>query len=102
MGNFRRSWEKYRLLRNQYLVVFFVFLAFVCVYAVLLVKHHRENKPLFFVIAIPLVFLLTYTHERFLAFVCPRCGKRFDRRSRFGFGGFTKKCVYCGLSKYSS
>ena len=60
-----------------------------------------RNEVLFFVIATPLVVLVTYANERFLAFRCPRCGKKYDRRWRFNFSGFAKKCVCCSLPKYS-
>jgi hypothetical protein len=78
-------------------------LAFLMVAPILIyIVEPLRNEVLFFVIAIPLVILLTYTHEHFLAFRCPRCGQKYDRRSRFNLNGFAKKCVYCGLPKYSS
>ncbi len=77
-------------------------LAFLMILPILIFFVERlRNEVLFFEIAIPLVVLVTYTHERFLAFRCPRCGKKYDRRWRFNLSGFAKKCVYCGLPKYS-
>jgi hypothetical protein len=50
------------------------------------------------VAAISLYFGIEY--ERFGKFLCPRCGNRFSSNWR-GFRPFTKKCLYCGLIKFS-
>jgi hypothetical protein len=99
MSDYVQAWKEYKQRRNQYLGMLFSILVIVPI--LILFEELHRNKLLFFVIAIPLVVLVTYTHERFLAFRCPRCTKKFDRRSRFNFSGFAKKCVYCGLPKYS-
>ena len=99
MSNYVQAWKEYKRRRNQYLGTILAYLIIVPI-LVFLVERHR-NEVLFFAIATPLVALLIYTHECFLAFRCPRCGKKYDRRWRFKFNGFAKKCVYCGLPKYS-
>jgi len=100
MSDYVQAWKEYKRRRNQYLGMLFAFLVIgpILIFFVELLR----NQVLFFVIATTLIVLVTYTHERFLAFRCPRCGKKYDRRWRFNFSGFAKKCVYCGLPKYSS
>ena|SRR5579864_1864393 len=99
MSDYVQAWKEYKRQRNQYLGMLLAFL--VIVPTLIFFVEPLRNEVLFFVIATPLVILVTYTHERFLAFRCPRCGKKYDRRWRLKFSGFAKKCVYCGLPKYS-
>ena len=35
-------------------------------------------------------------------FKCPRCGKPFIIREGGGYNGFTRKCLNCGLPKWSA
>jgi hypothetical protein len=100
MSDYVQAWKQYKLRRNQYLGILLAYLLFVPL--LIFFVERLGNEILFFVIGIPLVILVTYTHERFLAFRCPRCGNKYDRRWRFNSSGFAKKCVYCGLPKYSS
>ena len=99
MSDYVQAWKEYKQRRNQYVGMLLAFLVIVPI-LIFFVELHR-NEVLFFVIATPLVVLVTYAHERFLAFRCPCCGKKYDRRWRFKLSGFANKCVYCCLPKYS-
>jgi len=101
MSDYQKAWQQYRNLKRQYLRVLVVgFLIFVAA-SVLSMVFHDERSAL--LVAISWILFFMYAQYRFFAFLCPRCGKPFDRRFRLlGFYSYARKCMHCGLQKFST
>ena len=87
----RRNWYLKVLLTGALAMVVFFFLSG---------ELLGSELPLF-IPAFLWVLLGTYAHHRFYSFPCPRCGKPFDRLF-LRLHVFARRCVNCGLPRYSN
>ena len=102
MTDYQREWREYKQLKSLYVRVLLLgWLAVLTVFVASGVLLHN-GLPAFFV-GILWILAGAYMQHKYFAFLCPRCGKKFDRRFRLRFFSlFARRCVHCGLPMYSS
>lgn len=102
MANYDNEWRDFRK-RRLVVIVAYIVLPSMGLVAFLNSKWLLE-APYWDLLAPAFAWLTFYViaYERFERFLCPRCGNRFDRSWRIGRGIFARKCLHCGLAKFSN
>jgi Zn ribbon nucleic-acid-binding protein len=99
LGRYDAEWEIYRRLR---LSAVLLALGIPPLLAAFVLLSRTANARTFLGILVILYAALFFiTQLRFTFFLCPRCHKWFSRTWRFDKGIFARKCVHCGLKKFS-
>ena len=99
MDDYSESWREYRRRRNFLLFVFFGYVPIVGLVAVVTMRLFGTTTPAF-VAAFTWMALYVIAGIRFQRFKCPRCGKWFLAKWWY-HNMYARKCVHCGLPKYS-
>jgi hypothetical protein len=99
MSDYQQEWERYKTLRNQFVFVF-AGAPIVFTFQYLTVKLFHTTFPAL-ILNICWTVLLVLSGFRMLWFPCPRCGKMFFAKWYFD-DAFARRCVHCGLPKYSN
>lgn len=100
MSDYRSAWESYRRLRNRCFALFIAYVPAVGAVAFVCAKVFRTLLPGFFLAGAWMLAFL-YTSLRLQAWPCPRCGKWFAAKWWYNKGFLARRCVHCGLPKYS-
>jgi hypothetical protein len=105
---YEKDWAQYRKLRNLVFVVALggmpvtLGLASLCAY--LLTKTHWVVDPGLFMLAPGICWMgaSLYYGLRVQLFTCPRCGEWFSGTWWYNLSFLARKCVHCGLKKFST
>lgn len=100
MRDYETSWQHYR---KQSRLAWFLWLAFVPVVGgvgVLITRFTRETFPIM-ILAVTWIIWWFVVSTRVGNFRCPRCDRPFFR-AQWYHNSFARKCVHCGLPKYST
>ena len=96
MSDYQKEWHRYKELRKQFLIVW---LGSVPVY--LIATDLLKNSALLYFAAITWIGLFFVAGFRFRLWSCPRCGKPFAGYLIQPGGLFRRRCVNCGLDRFS-
>jgi hypothetical protein len=99
-SDYEPLWEDYRRRRRWKLVLFLSYVPVVGAFA-LLVVHLHAPEALIPASAICGMVAFAVAQVRVASWRCPRCREAFFR-ARWYHNGFAKKCVHCGLRKWSA
>jgi len=96
---YEKQWRAYRWLRNTVAVLFSTYFLSWGAYVALGGDVRRDRTAGFasvcwLLFAILAAILLSYWR-------CPRCRKPFHRTSMLNYEFFPRKCLHCGLEKFS-
>lgn len=97
MGRYGKQWRRYRRLRMLSLLFLLPFAAGILLIEFpdsLALRIPFSIAKLFGFVGVCAWFLLNF-------FRCPRCGKLFEITWWYNLSIFTRKCVHCGLKKFS-
>ena len=99
MADCEGAWRNYRRRRNQFVFVFVGYVPICFAFAYLTTKLFHTTVPgLTFGICWMVLFAVTGLRLQVLP--CPRCGEAFFAKW-FYHNIFARRCVHCGLPKYS-
>src|SRR5277367_2667681 len=99
-GKYDSAWKRYRLRRNLVIVGWTGLLPFVIVAGA--VSRRLFHSSIFFsVAAVTWLLFVAYASGEMAYWRCPRCGKPFASTWWYRLGPFARRCVHCGLPKYS-
>jgi hypothetical protein len=90
--------KRYRRLRSAFFVSFFS--PFPCTLALFALARAWGNYRTL-LLAIPLFIWSSIVYERYQKFPCPRCGKCFSSSWRKWLDLSGKKCLHCGLERFT-
>ena len=92
------SWQNHRFWSRLSWVLFLGWPANILVFPIL----YAINAPeiLGYIWALAWMGALVIVGNLAIGFRCPRCGEPFFRWS-WGYNGFARKCVHCGLPKWA-
>src|SRR6202043_556911 len=100
MSDYQQQWKRYKLWRNLALLALAGFLPVILLARVI---ARIFNLPLLFIIIAFAWFLLIATAGSEVSYWrCPRCGKPFSITWWYRLGVYARRCVHCGLPKYSN
>jgi hypothetical protein len=100
LGRYDVEWKIYRRLRTSALLLAVGLVPFIgLAYFLNQVAH---AKTLLSIVVILYAALFFTTQLRLTFFLCPRCHKWFATTWLFNRGLFARKCVHCGLRKFSN
>jgi hypothetical protein len=101
MSDYEFAWQKCRSLTNQ-----FVFALVVQILIVAASIHYsgaiRRNFAPTVALQLAWVVVVFVTGIRLQIFRCPRCGEKFFVSPAYYHNVFARRCLNCGLPKYSS
>lgn len=99
-NDYRDHWQRYRRLRNINFVVVACYVPVTMAFALLGTWLLGSLVPGFVVAG---AFMVTFMvlGIKLQAWRCPRCGKRFSAKWWYNKGLMARKCVHCGLPKYT-
>ena len=100
MRDYQQNWKRYKFWRNLALLALAGFFP-----VILLARAIARifNLPVLFIIVTFAWFLLIGTAGTVVSYWrCPRCGKQFRITSWYRMGVSARRCVHCGLPKYSN
>jgi hypothetical protein len=100
MDDYSQQWSKFRKLRNWGLLALVAFIPWLTLVG-LAVQRFLWPDGVFLAVSLLCVAGLTVPWTRLALFRCPRCGKRFFTTMWYR-NPFARKCVHCGLPKYSN
>ncbi len=92
-------WEEYRRRRKVWLFAVIGYVPIVFAVALLSMSLFSTFTPAFVVAFVWMAFL-AIAGNLVIRFPCPRCGKWFFARWWY-YNGFARRCVHCGLPKYT-
>lgn len=98
--NYQEHWRRYKRLRNFFLLIWLAYIPAVAVFT-LVFSHRFRNFTPSFVFAILWMLMFLIVGSRVSRWPCPRCGERFSQMGWVNRGFFVRKCLHCGLPKYS-
>jgi hypothetical protein len=98
--DYTENWRKYKRTRNLFWLMFVGYVPVVFAVSLLLFKLLHNTSPGF---AFALAWMAGWmvTGIRLNTWRCPRCGKWFAAKWWYNKGFFARKCVHCGLPKYT-
>lgn len=101
MVDHSKDWDAYRVRRNIAIVGFVCFLP---VFALLLriIGHSSWAGYVVGVLGFAWLFGIFISGVSVLRFRCPRCNEPFGATRWYNKSVFARKCVHCGLPKYSN
>jgi len=100
MSNYQSAWEKCRSLTNQFVFAFIVQILIVAASIHYSAAIRRNFAP---TVVLELCWIVVFfvTAIRLQGFRCPRCGEKFFVSPRY-HNVFARRCLNCGLPKFSS
>ena len=101
MSDYQREWQQYKRRRNQFWLVFASYIPVCLAVTLVSIKLFRTLTPAF-VVAFFWMGLFAFTGIRAQMCRCPRCGKWFAAKWWYNLGFLARRCVHCGLPKYSN
>jgi hypothetical protein len=99
MGNYQTAWQRYKNLRNLAILAWVGFLP--ALHLAKIGARYFSMPALYFTVLIAWVVFLISTGAEVAYWPCPRCGKKFSSKWGYTVGTFARRCVHCGLPKYS-
>ena len=100
MSDYQEEWEAYQKLWNPFLFTLIgqlaIIIGFICFGAAV-----RRNLALYVPLECLWTLLFIIASIRLQKFRCPRCGEQFCS-SGFYHNVFVRRCLNCGLPKFSS
>lgn len=100
MADYRRQWNEYRHYRELTLIALVGLLPFGALVRFVAV---RSGVPwIFMLLMFGWLVFLSYGASGMGSFRCPRCEKRFFQTWWYRTFPFGRKCVHCGLQKFSN
>jgi hypothetical protein len=100
MSDFQQNWKRYKFWRKLALLALAGFLPVILMARVI---ARIFNLPVLFIIISFAWFLLIATAGGVVSYWrCPRCGKQFRITSWYRMGVSARRCVHCGLPRYSN
>jgi hypothetical protein len=99
MTDYRRDWEEYKRLRNQFWLVVAGYVPVCAVVALVSIRFFHTTTPAFVVVFF-WMGLFVLTGSRVQMWHCPRCGKWFSATWWYNLSFLARRCVHCGLRKY--
>jgi hypothetical protein len=100
VANYGRQWDEYRRSRNIVLVALVGFVPFSAVARLL--ANLTKIPSLFAIAMFGWLVLLVCGAGGLGSFRCPRCGELFGETWWYRVGVFARRCMHCGLKKYSN
>jgi len=97
MGRYDSQWRSYRRLRSLSLLFLLPF----CPFILGLVFHQTLELPILFPVLMIFGFVGVGAWFVLNFFRCPQCGKFFAITWWYNLSIFARKCVHCGLKKFS-
>jgi hypothetical protein len=100
MSDYHSAWEKCRSLTNQFVLAFIVQMLIVAASIYYSAAIRRNFTPTV-VLELCWIVIFFVTAIRLQSFRCPRCGEKFFVSRRY-HNVFARRCLNCGLPKFSS
>lgn len=100
MSDYQSEWKRYKFWRKLALLALAGFFPVILLARVI---ARIFDLPVLFIIITFAWFLLIGTAGTEVSYWrCPRCGKPFSITSWYRMGAYARRCVHCGLHKYSN
>jgi hypothetical protein len=101
MNEFEEDWKDYRRARNTFLLLFVLYVPVCGGIGVASIKLFHTFTP-GFVVAFLWMAMLVVSSTRVNLWRCPNCAKWFSGTWWYNLGFLARRCVHCGLPKYSN
>ena len=101
MNNYEEDWQKYKRTRNVFLILLASYVPVCFGIAALSTKLFHTLTP-GFVAAFVWMALIAITGVQLNLWRCPHCGEWFSGTWWYNLGFLARRCVHCGLPKYSN
>jgi hypothetical protein len=101
MSDYQYAWEKCRSLTNQFVFALIVQLLIIAASIYFTVAIRNNSVP---VVALQVGWLAIFVAAaiRLHNLRCPRCGEKFFVSPGYYHNVFARRCLNCGLPKYSN
>ena len=101
MAGYEDDWREYKPIRNIFLIVFVLYVPVCFSIGALSVQLFDTITP-GFVVAFLWMVVFDVSGIRVNLWRCPNCGDWFSGTWWYNLGFLARRCVHCGLPKYSS
>jgi len=101
MNDYEDDWREYKRIRNTFFIIFAAYVPVCFSIGVLSSRLFRTFVPAF-VAAFIWMALFLMSGIRVNLWRCPNCGEWFSGTGWYNLGFLARRCVHCGLQKYSS
>jgi hypothetical protein len=101
VNGYEEDWREYRRIRNRFVVLFVAYVPVCFSIAIVSVKLFH-TLTLGFVATFVWMALVAVGGIRVNLWRCPNCGERFSGTWWYNLSFLARRCVHCGLQKYSN
>jgi hypothetical protein len=101
MNGFEEDWKEYKRTRNTFLLLAVLYVPVCGGIFITSMKLFQTVTP-GFVIAFLWMAMLAVSGTRVSLWRCPNCGEWFSGTWWYNLGFLARRCVHCGLRKYSN